>query len=63
MEDTRELVEEDEPPRVLPVKRLFSDIEALKKLTKPAIPPRARLWALNILLVLYVHLETPANQC
>ena len=32
-----------EPPRVLPVERLQSDTEALKKLTAPVAPPRARL--------------------
>ena len=53
MEDTR-AVDVDEPLIILPANRLLSNVEALKKVTKPSIPPRGRLQALNILLTLYV---------
>ena len=43
-----------EPPKVLLVERLQIDVEALKKLTAPAAPPRLRLRAQDILLALYL---------
>ena len=33
----------EEPSRVLPVERLKSNVEALKKLTAPVAPPRVRV--------------------
>ena len=44
----------EEPPRVLPVERLMSDLESLQELTAPATSPRVGLRALGVLLALYV---------
>ena len=46
---------------VLSTKKLLSDLEALKKLTEPVIPPRGRLQALNILLALYLPGDTSGS--
>ena len=44
----------EEPPRVLLVERLMSDMEALQELATPATTPRVRLCALGDLVALYV---------
>ena len=44
----------EEPPRVLLVERLWSDVNALKKLMAPVAPPRVRLRAQDVLLALYL---------
>ena len=48
MEDNKE-PEEDEPTKVLLVKRLISDVEALKQITRPMISCSGSLGALNII--------------
>ena len=44
----------ENPPNVLPVEKLLSDIRALKKLTAPKEPPRVRLRAREVLQALYI---------
>ena len=39
----------EEPPKVLPVERLLSDVRALKKLMAPVAPPQVKLRASVVL--------------
>ena len=48
----------EEPPRVLLVERLMSNIEALKTLTTSMTPPRVRLCILDVLLAMYLPGDT-----
>ena len=44
----------EDPPKVLPVERLLSNVRALKKLTTTKEPPRVRLRAREVLQALYL---------
>ena len=44
----------EDPPKVLPVERLFSDVRTLEKLTATKKPPRVRHRAREVLQALYV---------
>ena len=44
----------EEPPTVLPVERLLSDVRALKKLAAPAMPPQVKLRAHEVLHAIYL---------
>ena len=44
----------EEPPRVLPVEKLLSNIKALVKLTAPTTPPRVKLRSQDVFQALYL---------